>query len=330
MGFLTADPKARWTDNIIPYNVADDILIDDVARRAVERAINEWNNHTFVQLVPRTTENNFAVFIKDSRGCNSPVGRRSGMQFIRCRIGTGPFNALSVMHEIGHALGMFHEHQRPDRDAFVAVTPAAIDTSPENYRIERGTIFTQYDCNSIMHYQNNPGMITNQPGVCLNMGMGTGLSPLDILTANSLELGLNPANEMIAASDGQLYVLQQGAVYRYLGRPHKWEEVANNPANRAIVASGNNLYVLQDGRIYRYLGSPHNWEEVADNESNRMIAAGGNNLYVLQDGRIYRYLGSPHNWLELDSEPNNRSIFASNDDLYSIQNNGRIVRSYHA
>ena len=293
MGFLIADPNARWTGNIIPYNVADDILIDDVARRAVQEAINQWNNRTFVQLVPRITENDFAVFIKDSRACNSPVGRRGGMQFIRCRIGTGLFNARSVMHEIGHALGMFHEHQRPDRDAFVAVTPAAIGTAPENYRIEPGAIFTQYDCDSIMHYQNNPGMITNQPGVCLNMGTGTGLSPLDILTANSLELGLNPANEMIAASDGQLYVLQQGGVYRYLG-------------------------------------SPHNWEEVANNEANRMIAAGGNNLYVLQEGRVYRYLGSPHSWLELDSEPNNRFIFASNEDLYSIQNNGRIVRSYHA
>ena len=62
------------------------------------------------------------------------------------------------MHEVGHALGLWHEQQRPDRDAFIKVLH-------QNLRYNSGPLFAQYvkrpvagdvsvpyDINSLMHY----------------------------------------------------------------------------------------------------------------------------------------------------------------------------------
>ena len=53
--------------------------------------------------------------------CSSFVGRIGGKQEItvgnkkhRCKLG-------NIIHEIGHAVGFFHEQSRPDRDDFVKI-----------------------------------------------------------------------------------------------------------------------------------------------------------------------------------------------------------------
>ena len=53
--------------------------------------------------------------------CASRVGRLGGKQEIligsvqaKCKVG-------NLIHELGHTLGFFHEHSRPDRDDYVKV-----------------------------------------------------------------------------------------------------------------------------------------------------------------------------------------------------------------
>ena len=53
--------------------------------------------------------------------CASRVGRLGGKQEIligsvdaKCKVG-------NLIHELGHTLGFFHEHSRPDRDNYVSV-----------------------------------------------------------------------------------------------------------------------------------------------------------------------------------------------------------------
>lgn len=64
-----------------------------------------------------------------------------------------------VMHELGHALGLFHEHQRPDREDFVHVCTENIDGGAEAFRNfvpkDRDEVVihgSSYDYDSIMHY----------------------------------------------------------------------------------------------------------------------------------------------------------------------------------
>ena len=59
------------------------------------------------------------------------------------------------MHEIGHAMGMFHEQSRSDRDTYVTNKEYNIDPAPlaTNFGKENDNNFSvPYDYNSDMHY----------------------------------------------------------------------------------------------------------------------------------------------------------------------------------
>ena len=63
-----------------------------------------------------------------------------------------------VAHELGHALGLFHEHQRPDRDDFISVVRENIKTGQEsNFSPVNPTFIdylgVPYDLTSDMHYR---------------------------------------------------------------------------------------------------------------------------------------------------------------------------------
>ena len=51
--------------------------------------------------------------------CYSAVGRQGGEQLVS--IGNGCAHTRTVMHELMHAIGFFHENSRNDRDYFVKV-----------------------------------------------------------------------------------------------------------------------------------------------------------------------------------------------------------------
>ncbi|MEP7161862.1 MAG: M12 family metallopeptidase [Dermatophilaceae bacterium] len=88
-------------------------------------------------------------------------------------LGSG-FGQATVTHECGHALGLFHEQQRPDRGAFVTYYAANVQAGEEhNFDVPpeaRG--LGPYDYGSIMHYGpgafSAPGMgptLQGPPGV---------------------------------------------------------------------------------------------------------------------------------------------------------------------
>jgi hypothetical protein len=91
----------------------------------------------------------------------------------------------AVIHEIGHAVGYFHEHQRPDRDQFVRVNLGNIEAGKEhNFDIRLGgTTLSPYDFGSIMHYSEDAfsdGGDTIEPLHGEDIGQRDGLSEFDI------------------------------------------------------------------------------------------------------------------------------------------------------
>ena len=144
----------RWPDGVMPYGFADGI--DATQRDAVLAAIEHWTERTRIAFVERTEANADVyddwVEFQPTSGCASFVGRADEQPqplFVEsCTVG-------SVIHEIGHAVGLYHEHTRPDRDMWITVDESQIRPGREfNFEIQRTNAreLGPYDYGSIMHY----------------------------------------------------------------------------------------------------------------------------------------------------------------------------------
>jgi len=156
----------RWIDGLVPYRVAGSGITDD-DRQMVLAAIEHWHSKTRIRFWPRTTESDYVkIVIKHSGGGGqSAIGRRGGIQDIPIDTGFNPPWAL--IHELAHAAGMFHEHNRPDRNQFVKVT-----SKKSSYAVEKnGIMVGPYDCHSTMAYESDPGF-TYISGACEVSGHG--------------------------------------------------------------------------------------------------------------------------------------------------------------
>ncbi len=143
-----------WPNGVVPYSISDQLSASAVAK--VYAAIESWNATGAVTLVERTASTataypNYIDFI-DANQCASWVGfQNTGAQSIytgdKCSEG-------SMIHEIGHALGLLHEHTRPDRDNYVQINWDSISTDKtHNFDILTDAItLGEYDYSSIMHY----------------------------------------------------------------------------------------------------------------------------------------------------------------------------------
>src|SRR5262249_12821426 len=64
----------------------------------------------------------------------------------------------SVLHETGHALGLAHEQQRPDRDLYITYDVCSALQNPRNFMIdEDALLLTPYAYESVMHYGTENG-----------------------------------------------------------------------------------------------------------------------------------------------------------------------------
>ena len=112
--------KFLWRDKKVPYVIAQE-LINSWYKPTIMKAFEEFHKYTCVRFVPHTTEKNWLKFVKKS-GCWSSVGKEywiSGAQDLS--LGRGCNITATVMHELLHTLGFWHEQARADRNLYVEV-----------------------------------------------------------------------------------------------------------------------------------------------------------------------------------------------------------------
>lgn len=205
-----------WPGGIIPYEIDTAIYpVDQNGRTIILAAIKNWNDaNTGFMLVPRTNQTNYLVFGEDPNACYSNVGFQGGRQYIRCDLDGGGFNERSIMHEIGHAIGFYHEHQRFDRDRYVHVLPGG--KAADYQKTRANNQFRQYDFGSIMHYyfgdklQARNTVIT--PTQANLVGKQTALSQLDVEAARYLasyaktrQLRINTTSSAVRSSSQKFF-----------------------------------------------------------------------------------------------------------------------------
>lgn len=208
---IVAGQNRRWPNNIVPYTIASDV--PDKSR--IEAAAKAWSDATPFQVVPRTDEPNYVEFRRTTAAsCSSSVGMIGGRQFINL-----PDNCpiVSIIHEIGHAIGFWHTQSREDRNMFIRVRSNSIDkASISNYdqEISTGDDEGPYDYDSIMHYGNTGFAFTGELAMetiptGIPIGQRNGLSPSDIDTAFRLA-GVQPKLTVIASNPPGLSVIVDG------------------------------------------------------------------------------------------------------------------------
>ena len=141
----------RWTNNTV-YFAVDNNLPD---KNRVYDAIKHWQSNTSLNFVETSGQSNYIYFTPGS-GCSSYVGMVGGRQNITLATACSKGNAI---HEIGHAIGLWHEQSRVDRDRHIKINFSNIQSGREhNFRTYEesgldGQEFTSnLDFGSIMMY----------------------------------------------------------------------------------------------------------------------------------------------------------------------------------
>lgn len=152
MSISQKDEGYRWSNAVMPI-VVDPSIYSNGKGGNVHAAIEEFNSQTILCLVPRTYENDYVriTYSTDIKGGGlSSIGRQGGEQ----KLYLSPNSSKgTVLHELLHAAGFYHEQCRDDRDNFINIFYDNIqEDARNNFQKEGGVIRGGYDYCSIMHY----------------------------------------------------------------------------------------------------------------------------------------------------------------------------------
>ena len=206
-----------WPNATVPYVI--DAGLPAATRQSLQQALAHWEANTPIRFVPRTSQASYVRVLQPpglAANCSASLGRRSGESTISLPEWCGP---TEIIHELGHTLGLMHEHTRLDRDRYVEVLyPNIQKTISYDFDVPLVGFADDglYDFSSIMHYtiwsgsrNGQPVLRTLPPGLSVS---GEGLSPGDI-----------------------------DAVRRLYGSPPSLITITTNPADLRIIVDGETL-----------------------------------------------------------------------------------------
>jgi hypothetical protein len=266
MAFVSSDPLRFWCTVLalgegeigIPFEVADDIFLDNIAKETVRDAVDTWNDivvvdhdipelRLFARHPPEETQPDYLVFTKHPERCSSQIGRQGGPQLVGCPIGgAGTFTPGNIMHEVMHAVGFQHEQCRPDRKDFIDIIWDNIEQENEDEFckvIPDGQVIGEYDYGSIMHYGRTAfsangldTIVPTDPSAVI--GQRDAPSPGDILAMDALCVKVPAVQEHLTPATAAQRVRNVGLVPVFWGDPNGTFIQQQSPFGGKMVGRG--------------------------------------------------------------------------------------------
>lgn len=195
---VQADDSGKWPNGVVYYRYHSDTTASE--RSVMRDAMDRWEDVTCLRFVYRSSQTDYILWRTDDDGCYSDsIGRDGGQQTIN--LGSGCLTVGIAVHEIGHAIGFWHEQSRSDRDAFVNILLNNVQDSKKHNFAKRAAEELDhqgegYDYGSIMHYGPTAFSKNNLATIQVNnaaayaaqgsptLGQRTALSGSDIRQAN--------------------------------------------------------------------------------------------------------------------------------------------------
>lgn len=149
------DVILRWPKGIIPYKFVTGHF-DDKEKYMIRTAMTEWEKYTCLKFREATNSDRNLVRFQNGLGCNSQLGMVGGQQALNLDKNGCRFKGL-YLHEIGHAIGLVHEHQLPTRDEYIEILDQNVQPDMRIWfnkysSQEVNQMLVPYEYSSVMHY----------------------------------------------------------------------------------------------------------------------------------------------------------------------------------
>ncbi|MCF2502021.1 M12 family metallopeptidase [Dyadobacter sp. CY107] len=279
------DHNYKWSNWTIPYQ------IEKGSNEAViKKAMEEWETKTPIRFVPRTSQSADWIYF-----VNTPIasvsasffGRQGGIQQIWLTLDA---DEATVIHEIGHAVGLYHEHTRRDRDNYITINWNNIkdeDLVKEQFNkwpIGEGFDYSLFDYQSVMMYPTKAHSRNGLPTI--ERKDGKSYAPGNVLSDGDVKTVVSMYSNLYFVMGDKLY-----AVNEKDGRKASLGEGWTG-AGKTLAQDDHYVWGIQGGKLWKANRFNGAYEPVGNDDWTGATGLTGldaqGNFYAVYQKRLYK------------------------------------------